>query len=69
MKILRTTWQLRANASLFTSHTARLTADNPVSKAHCPDRSGCPVFNFGNTRDLQTTLLSRSLLRNRIRPS
>lgn len=64
MKILRTTWQLRLNASLLTSHIVRLRADNPVRKARCPDRSGCPVFDFDNSGDLQSTLLRPKPLRN-----
>lgn len=65
MKILRTTSQLRANAWLFASHAAKLRADSPVSQARCLDPSARPVLDLANSGDLQSTLLSPKLLRNR----
>jgi hypothetical protein len=60
----RVTLRLSANASLFASHNARLSADKPVTRARGTDGSDRLVFDLANSWDLQTTLLSLELLRN-----
>ncbi|MDA0204856.1 MAG: hypothetical protein O2795_05850 [Acidobacteria bacterium] len=47
--ILRTTSLLRVTAWLLRSHAAKLRTHKVVKTVRCRDRSGLPVFDFGNT--------------------